>query len=337
MKKIIFNVSIILTFSVSLFSCKKILIEENIPYKPISCFNQLWQTMNNKYTFFDYKHVNWDSIKTVYEPQVNDNMSEEQLFDVLAKMLGSVRDGHTSLYAPNDTFRYYYANGYNKNYDENFVKEKYLIPNNFSTTETMDFCMLNGNIGYIHYPSFKNELTQNGIDGVLNSFSSTKGLIIDIRNNTGGDNKNIIRLIEHFVSTTTKVGKSIEKKDANKNSFTEPIDISIAPKGVNYTKPIMILTNRTVFSSANIFTGFMSQLPQVKIIGDITGGGTGLPTSDNLPNGWRFRYSSSIIRLANGADFEDGLLPTISITTDSISQTSTGKDAIIERAIVEIQ
>lgn len=72
-------------------------------------------------------------------------------------------------------------------------------------------------------------------------------------------------------------------------------------------------------------------------IGDITGGGTGIPTSNDLPNGWRFRYSSSIVRLADGSDFEDGLLPTISVSTDSLSQSLSGKDAIIERAIIEIQ
>lgn len=318
-------------------SCRKVLIKKNITNQPTACFNLLWETMRNKYTFFSYKHVNWDSIYAMYQPQINDQMSDQELFDILAKVLGSVRDGHTSLYAPNDTFKYYYANGYAKNYDESFVREKYLLPNQYKTTESIEYCTLQGSIGYIHYPSFKNEITQKSIDAILQSFVGTKGLIIDIRNNTGGDNKNILRLIEHFVSGQTTIGMSIEKKDAGLNSFTDPTIISISPKGELYTNPIMVLTNRTVFSSANIFAGFISQLPQVKIIGDITGGGTGIPTSNDLPNGWRFRYSSSIVRLADGSDFEDGLLPTISVSTDSLSQSLSGKDAIIERAITEIQ
>lgn len=337
MKNLIFKAFIILTISLSIISCTKVLIEKNQESEPMVCFNQVWQTMQNKYIFFDYKNVNWDSIKTIYKPQVNENMTDKQLFDLLSKMLASVKDGHTSLYAPIDTFRYNYANGYNKNYNETFVKQKYLIPNNFSSSETIEYCVLHGNIGYMNYSSFKNELTQKNIDGILNSLLNTKGIIIDIRNNTGGDNKNIFRLLEHFVSTTTKIGMSVEKKDANMNSFTAPTEIKISPQGVNYSKPIVVLTNRAVYSSANIFAGFISQLPQVKIIGDITGGGTGLPTSNDLPNGWRFRYSSSIIRLANGTDFEEGILPTIKVTTDSISQALTGKDAIIERALLEIK
>jgi Peptidase family S41/Tricorn protease C1 domain len=336
MKKIIIN-TILYSTIILIASCSKEFITPNKTYKPTECFNQLWQTINDKYTFFDYKKVNWDSIKTVYQPQVNDAMTEQELFDVLAKVIGSVRDGHTSIYAPIDTFRYLFYDGYNKNYDSNFVKAKYLDINNSKTSETIKYCLLDSNIGYMHYPSFRNELTQAGLDEIFNYFANTKGLIIDIRNNTGGDNQNILRLLEHFVTTSTKLGTIIEKKDATKNSFTVPYDITISPKGVAYKKPIVVLTNRWVFSSANIFAGFISQLPNVKLIGDITGGGTGVPTSDDLPNGWRYRFSSTEVKIANGLRFEDGLLPTIKLDTDSAMQIITGKDAIIERGVLELQ
>jgi Peptidase family S41/Tricorn protease C1 domain len=337
MKKILINTAIIFSAILFFASCSKVLITPNKKATPTICFNELWQTINDKYTFFDYKKVNWDSIKTVYAPQVNDNMSEQALFDVLAKVIGSLRDGHTSIYAPIDTFRYLFYKGYPANYDSNFVLNKYLTPNGFKTSETIKHCIINGNIGYMHYPSFSNDLTQKSLDELFTGFANTKGLIIDVRNNTGGDNQNILKLLSHFVTTQTKLGTEIIKKDAGKNSFTAPYDITIAPQGVPYNKPIVVLTNRLVFSSANIFSGFISQLPNVKLIGDITGGGTGVPTSNDLPNGWRYRYSSTIIRLANGTDFEDGLLPTIPLATDSATQVATGKDALIERGILELQ
>lgn len=337
MKKLIYNTSIILCAILFFTSCSKVFITPNKKATPTICFNEMWQTINDKYTFFDYKKVNWDSIKTVYQPQINDAMNDQQLFDVLAKVIGSVRDGHTSIYAPIDTFRYLFYTGYKPNYDSNFVLNKYLTSNNFKTSETIKHCIINSNIGYMHYPSFSNELTQKSLDELFTSFANTKGLIIDIRNNTGGDNQNILRLLEHFVTAQTKLGTEITKKDAGKNSFATPYDITIAPKGVAYSKPIIVLTNRWVFSSANIFAGFISQLPNVKLIGDITGGGTGVPTSNDLPNGWRYRYSSTIVRLANGADFEDGLLLTIKLDTDSATQVATGKDALIERGILELQ
>jgi hypothetical protein len=318
-------------------SCSRILVKPNKDASPKACFNQVWQTMNDKFVLFDYKNVNWDSVKTVFEPQVSDNMTDKQLFDLLAKVIGSVRDGHSSLYAPLDTFRYLFYEGYPKNFDSAFVDAKYCKANNFKESETIKYGILNSNIGYMYYPSFSKELTQKALDSVFKSFSSTKGLIIDIRDNTGGDKDNIYRLLEHIVTTETKLGSATEKKDAGKNSFTEATQITISPKGISYLNKVVILTNRKVFSSANIFSGLASQLPNVKLIGAITGGGSALPTSNDLPNGWRYRYSSSEVRLANGARFEDGVLPSIPASTDSSSQALTGKDAIIERGILELQ
>jgi Peptidase family S41/Tricorn protease C1 domain len=324
--------------SIFLFnSCSRILVKPSKDASPKMCFDKVWQTMNDKYVLFDYKNINWDSVKKVYEPQVNDNMTEQQLFDLLAKVIGTVRDGHTSLYAPIDTFRYLFYEGYAANFDSAFVEKKYWQANNFKESETIKYGVLNSNIGYMYYPSFSNELTQKALDSIFKSFSSTKGLIIDVRDNTGGDKDNIYRILEHIVTTETKMGSATEKKDATKNSFTEAIPISIAPKGISYLNKVVILTNRKVYSSANIFSAFASQIPNVKLIGDVTGGGSALPTSNDLPNGWRFRYSSSEVRLANGARFENGVLPSIAATTDSTIQALTGKDAIIERAILELQ
>ncbi|MBQ2208436.1 MAG: peptidase S41, partial [Prevotella sp.] len=41
-----------------------------------------------------------------------------------------------------------------------------------------------------------------------------------------------------------------------------------------------------MFSAANDFAVIMHALPNVKLIGDHTGGGSGLPMSNSLPNGW---------------------------------------------------
>ena len=59
---------------------------------------------------------------------------------------------------------------------------------------------------------------------------------------------------------------------------------------LRWQKPVCVLTNRHVFSAANEFTLYMKGLPNVKIVGDQTGGGAGLPFSSSLPNGWMVRY-----------------------------------------------
>ncbi|MEM1215921.1 MAG: S41 family peptidase, partial [Bacteroidota bacterium] len=100
-------------------------------------------------------------------------------------------------------------------------------------------------------------------------------------------------------------------------------------------KPIVVLTNRLSYSATNFFAGFMSQLPQVTIIGDRSGGGGGIPVSYELPNGWKFRLSASRTYLLDGQDIETGIEPDIYQGTGPEDEIK-GVDAIIERAKVFI-
>ena len=56
-------------------SCSKILVKPNQEVSPTSVFNQFWSDINNKFVFFDYKNVSWDSIRQVYEPLISDEMN----------------------------------------------------------------------------------------------------------------------------------------------------------------------------------------------------------------------------------------------------------------------
>jgi hypothetical protein len=321
---------------ISFCACSKILIKPNDANTGITCFNQIKNDLKNKYVFFDYKKVKWDSITSYYENRITKDMDETVLFTELSNMLASLRDGHVSLYAPIDTFRYLFYNGTLDNFNEGFVNSQYLIPNNAVTAGAIKHCLLSNEVGYIYYSSFKNEITLSNMNEVLNTYATTKGLIVDLRNNTGGSNDNIYRLMEHFVSEPKLVGLAQEKLSNANNDFSKPFEISIKPKGVLYNKPIVILTNSRIYSSANIFCGFMSQLSNVKLIGDKTGGGTGVPSSNQLPNGWLYRFSSSFVTLADGAQFENGIAPDINISTSAMDELN-GKDALIEKAILELK
>jgi hypothetical protein len=313
------------------------LVKPNQEISPTSVFNQFWSDINNKFVFFDYKNVSWDSIKQVYEPLISDEMNENELFSVLSSMVVSLKDGHTSLYTPFDTCKYYFYEGVPNNFNSEFVKNTYLVPNNFQETETIRHCLLNNNVAYLHYGSFEDDVTEEGINSVLENYTNSNGLIIDIRDNTGGDLTNIYRLVEHFVENERLCGYFQEKLNEEHNSLTEPYPIYVSSRGVSFSnKSIIVLTNRKVYSSAHIFTCFMSQLPNVKIIGDMTGGGSGVPTSNQLSNGWLFRYSSGIVTFENRKSYESGLNPDINVSTGSESELL-GKDLLIERAILELQ
>lgn len=101
-----------------------------------------------------------------------------------------------------------------------------------------------------------------------------------------------------------------------------------------WTKPVAVLTNRSTFSAANNFVSVMQYLPQVKIVGARTGGGSGMPFSSELPCGWSVRFSACSVLDAKGKTTEFGIDPSpgCEIDLDPV-QALDGKDTMLEFAI----
>ena len=81
-------------------------------------FEALWSIMDEHYSFFDYKQVNWDEVHQRYRALVSNQMTDRELFDICGDMLKELRDGHTNLIASHDVSRYWIWEQWPVNYDE---------------------------------------------------------------------------------------------------------------------------------------------------------------------------------------------------------------------------
>ncbi len=75
----------------------------------------------------------------------------------------------------------------------------------------------------------------------------------------------------------------------------------------------------------------MKCLPNVVIVGDKTGGGSGMPFSSELPNGWTVRFSASPHFDRDMNQIEWGINPDVKIDMKSEDEVK-GIDTIIEKA-----
>lgn len=297
-------------------------------------FEALWSIIDEHYCFFEYKEIDWDSIHTAYAPRVNNEMNALALFDLCSEMLDELQDGHVNLTSSFSTSHYWkWFQDYPVNYDERIIHENYLNFD-FYQTNGITYKKLQENIGYMYYGSFSNGISQNSLDHILAHLAPCNGLIIDIRNNGGGTLTNVDVLVSRFITQRTLAGYICHKTGAGHNDFSEPYAYYYEPPQghILYNKPIAVLTNRHTYSAANNFVQVMRLLPQVTIIGDRTGGGSGMPFTYNLPNGWNIRLSSSPILDANGNDTEWGIDPDIKIDMDTTAALN-GHDTILDKAI----
>ena len=331
--------NIILCFSIlaiGLSACESLFFEPESSDNPFDIFDEAWTFADQEYSFFEFKEIDWDQVYNAYRPQISDNMSDEALFDVLADMLFELRDGHVNLRAPFDRSRnweWYLNSPENFSYallERNYFKAEERFVGPFTV---MDF----GDVGYMYYGSFSSPVEDRDIDYVIDLFEDKKGIVIDVRNNGGGSLGNVFRIASRFSDVDQEAGLTRYKEGPGHNEFGDVFLIEIKKDGPKqFTKPVVILTNRKCYSATNYFTMMMGALEHVTTVGDTTGGGGGAPSYTELANGWQLRVSASQLFTLDQFNVEDGIPPDIRIDLRQDDENR-GFDTMLERALVEIR
>ena len=301
-------------------------------------FEALWQIIDTKYCYLDYKHINWDSIHRVYAPRVDNVKNYYQFFDLMANMLNELKDGHVNLYSSFNKSRYWkWFQDYPENFNSTLIHNNTYLGKNYLIAGGFEYATINnGTIGYMYYEDFSNAFSDTNIYYIFKYFkdSNCKALIIDVRNNGGGSLDYSKQLASYFFNEETVTGYIRHKTGDGHSDFSSPLEIKTPTnKNIQWQRPVAVLTNRMSYSATNDFVNRMKKLaPLVAIVGDSTGGGGGLPLSSELPNGWLVRFSSSPMYDWKMQDTEWGIAPDY---RDSIrvADQAKGIDSIIERAI----
>lgn len=298
---------------------------------PSGNFEALWKIMDEHYCFFSEKGVNWDSIHTVYAPYFNQGMTDDQELEVLGKMLAELKDGHVNLFAGFDYSRYW---GFHENYPQNYsdsLVRRYL-DTDYRISNGFKYRILDDNIGYLRVATFENTIGAGNLDDILLYMQPCLGLIIDLRENGGGLMTSAETLAARFTDKEILVGYMRHKTGKGHYDFSDMKEQTLKPaKGIRWHKPVVVITNRSVFSAANEFVKYMRHCPNVTIVGDRTGGGAGLPFSSELPNGWSIRFSACPMYDTDKQSTEDGIEPDNKVDLRS-EDFLRGKDSMIEAA-----
>lgn len=309
--------------------------EDQFSNSPMGNYDALWSIIDERYCFFEQARqqhgLDWDDVYHKYKPQVQAAESNAELFDIYGNMLRELKDGHVNLTSDYGTTYYW---DWSLNHPLNFSDslQRNYLGNDFRLTNGIKYTTLPSNIGYIYVGSFEGSISSDNVSLMLLRLAESKGIIIDIRNNGGGMLTSAEELAAHFVSGKTHCGYIQHKTGKGHNDFSSSEKLYIEPNGVIWKKPVVVLTNRAVYSSANHFVMLVKPLPQVVVIGDKTGGGSGLPLNSTLPNGWTVRFSACPILDIEGNHTEFGIAPHEEVQITS-ADWNNGRDTIIERAI----
>lgn len=338
-RKAILGLSVLTVLGFSISSCNT---EENFSINPKENYDALWNILDKGYCYFDLKlpkDSSWRDMYYKYVDSLKPKMTPDSLFNVMSMLLRELKDGHVNLIAPFNYARYWdWKDDYPKNLNI-YVRDKYL-GKDYNIAGGLKYKKIKYNnhgkdsIGLIVYNSFSSPIGSGNINGALGRLIDCKAIILDIRDNGGGNVDYADNFSSHFINKKHLIGYMRHKTGPGHNDFSAPNPLYITPprKGIRWLRPIVVLTDRGVYSAANDFVMRMKNLPLVTIIGDKTGGGAGMPLSSELPCGWGVRYSSSRTYDTNMQDVEPGIEPHYKVLLNKEDEQK-GIDNVIEFAI----
>lgn len=335
MKKILLVISVVFVF----WGCNKEETVTKYNNDPYDNFDALWKILDERYCYFSYKNIDWIGVYNDISPRVNNAKDVFQLFDLMAEMIDTLEDGHVNLYAPFDVSS---CSGWFDSYPEDFNSDflyKHFYADLRSAGGFAYTTLENGEIGYIRYSSFSNGFTAANlayIDAYFHQLNKVKGIIIDVRNNGGGSLGYSERLASCFFKEKTTTGYMRHKTGKCHDCFSDPTPIVTDPADapIDWSdRLVIVLSNRRCYSATNDFIVRMKQAPNVVVVGGITGGGGGMPLSQELPNGWMVRFSAVPMYDSDMQHTEFGVIPDIEA---HISPDDTD-DTILLQAIRELK
>ena len=309
--------------------------ESSFDETPQSNLDALWELIDQRYCFLTYKEkelgISWQEIHAKYSAKLNEKMSRAQLFEVLCQMLSELKDGHVNISTSLDLGRNW---SWKEDYPDNLnteLRNQYL-GTDYHIGSGLKYTILPDNIAYVVYESFMDAIGEGNLSDMIAYLRLCNGMILDIRGNGGGNLIYAEKLSQRFTNEKILVGYMCHKTGKGHDDFSEPKAEYIEPsEDIRWQKPVVVLVNRSCYSAANIFVRNMKEMPLVTVMGDQTGGGSGLPFSSELPIGWLVRFSASPYFDARMQQIEFGIEPDVEAFLDE-TLAAQGKDSMIEKA-----
>jgi C-terminal processing protease CtpA/Prc/tetratricopeptide (TPR) repeat protein len=314
---------------------------------PEENFEYLWQTLDRNYAIFGPKHVDWNALYSVYRPRVTPATSDDELFEIMSDMLGHLNDNHVFI-SSDDPSRFFCAGYLSQVFsgrglevlDE--LKSTRPAPDSYFEAGLEEdkhgifgYGWLTPEIGYVHFNQFTSVRHSSAVmDDIIAEFGNAKAIVVDVRRNVGGDDKVGKALADRFACSRRLYMTSQVRNGNAHDDFTPKKYWHVEPGGpIQFTGPVILLTDRTTISAGENFALAMRVLPNVTVVGDFTSGCFADMYMDELPNGWSVSVSYKLFLDHTGFCWEGIGVPPDLRVVGSDADFDEGKDRVLDLAI----
>jgi hypothetical protein len=307
--------------------------EQQASSKSLAQFDAVWAGYDAIYPYFEFKKVNWDSLRSVYRPRAALAKSTGETVAILREMIGALKDVHSWFVQPSGSSLGTHESPRFVNWRRSLWEADVQRHQNFPQQTNWGYAMI-GDVPYVYFGAWnRSQVKTADVDAIFERFRNAPAIVIDVRANGGGDESLAQEVAGRFYDQP-----HIYRYGANRNGprhadMETPHPMVLAPRGSwQFTRPVLVLAGRGSFSATEDFVCMMRVLPHVTIAGDTTGGGSGNPGFYDMGDGWQYSVPRSIGYTSAMQIVEwNGIAPTIVVPMSS-DDVARARDTVFEFA-----
>lgn len=279
-----------------------------------AAWNELTRLLRERYSHFARLGIDWDREFEGAQDWILRAPTEQEWAGRVALLLEQARDPHLYLTLSDGTRYSTWTDANPPNINARAVRA--MIPNLVEANPLVQWALGDG-VGYIAVKAWDNaQGYMDAIDPVMEKLVGAHTIIIDVRENGGGDETQAKRLAQWFVDGgkvyETHRFRDPESKDGWTETATRVVVGNPPPRRTNAR--VLLLQGPVCLSSNESFIAMMRVSPNCTTLGSRTGGSSANPGRFPLPNGVTMVLPRWEARLPDGSPLEGvGLAPDVAV------------------------
>jgi hypothetical protein len=245
-------------------------------------FDKLWQAFDEEYAMFILRpELDWSKLREQYRPKALACTTTEEFAAVCADVLKPLRDLHVWMTVGGANVPVFNRP---RRANSNPSAHRVLL-GELHRQGRVQWVVTEDKIGFIAINGWNTgpEIPAQ-VDAALEQMRDTRGLIVDVRLNGGGDEPTASKVAGRFLQQDFVYAYSRFRNGPIHTNLTEKFPRTIGPRGPwRYHRPVVLLIGEKCMSSNESFIAMMSGATNVTTMGDHTCGSSGNPRIVKLP------------------------------------------------------
>jgi hypothetical protein len=277
-----------------------------------TAFDALWNDMDQQYSYFELKKIDWPGLKRKYRSQAIAAQTQPEFVRVLGQMLGELNDNHVWFTAPAGAMvvrrqKPWIYNG-NARVTESAIRNKTVVGKGFAQVGTIE-PEAYGVIRIVDQSQADSGAVAKVV-AFVRSHAEAPGFVVDLRLANGGSEPLAQEIARAFCAMQNVYAKSKFRDGPKPTDFGPVYERILKSSERPFKKPVVCILGPGCVSSGEGFAKMMKCLPNVTTVGMPTRGSSGNPQPFTLP-GMEVTvvYSRWVDMLPDGTPVEDRGVP----------------------------